>query len=530
MTGVRTVADLLADVPALEVVGPRVATVSAVVYASDEVTPGACFVAIRGRRADGHAFIPDALARGAVLVVGEEPAPANFAPDRAYARVADSRRELGALAAAFYGHPSARMEVVGITGTDGKTTTTNLVEAILAAGGRRTGLMSTVDFKIGERRWQNNSRFTTLEAPDVQRTLAQMADAGVECAVVETTSSGLALHRVYGVRYDVAVVTNITQEHLEVHGTLEAYRRAKAMLFEAVDSSPSKDLPFPVRRACVLNADDRSFEYLKGFARAPVVSYGIDAPADVRAEQVELGTSGTRFRCVLPDGTAFDVETPLVARFNVSNCLAAIAVGHLHGLAPDIMARALRDFGGVPGRMERVEAGQPFAVIVDYAHTADSLAKVLDVLRPVTSGRLIAVFGSAGDRDRVKRPEMGRVAARAADFAVITDEDPREEDAMSILREIAAGAEAAGAREGERFACVVDRRQGIAAALRMARPGDTVLLAGKGHEQSIIVGRAKLPWDDRRVAREELERLGFGGAERGATVAAAQTLSQSEQA
>lgn len=523
-----TVADLLAGVATLEVVGAREAAVSAVVYASDEVAPGACFVAIRGRKADGHAYIRDALARGAALVVGEEPAPADFPPDRAYARVADSRRELGAIAAAFYGHPSARMEVVGITGTDGKTTTTNLVEAILAAGGRRTGLMSTVDFKIGDRRWQNNSRFTTLEAPEVQRTLAQMAGAGVECAVVETTSSGLALHRVHGVAYDVAVITNITQEHLEVHGTLEAYWRAKAMLVEAIGPARAKDLPFPAPRACVLNADDRSFAYLKGFARAPVLSYGIDAPADLRAQDVELGTDGTRFRCVLPDGTAFAVETPLVAKFNVSNCLAAIAVGHLHGLAPDVMARALRDFGGVSGRMERVEAGQPFAVIVDYAHTADSLAKVLDVLRPVTRGRLIAVFGSAGDRDRVKRPEMGRVAARKADFAVITDEDPREEDAMAILREIAAGAEAEGAREGARFTCVVDRRAGIAAALRMARPGDTVLLAGKGHEQSIIIGREKLLWDDRRVAREELERLGFGGAARGAAVA--QSAAQSEQA
>src|SRR5262249_29089694 len=269
-----TIAELLADVPVIEVWGPQTSPVSAVVYASDEAIPGACFVAIRGRRSDGYQFIPDALARGAALVVGGEPPPASFPADRVYARVGDPRRELGTLAAAFYNHPSAHMEVIGVTGTDGKTTTTNLIEALLAAGGQRTGLMSTVDFKINDKRWQNNSRFTTLEAPEIQRTLAQMAGAGVKAAVVETTSSGLFLHRVWGVQYDVAVVTNITSEHLEVHGTLENYRRAKAMLCEAIDPEREKDLPFAVPRICVLNADDASYEYLKSFCRAPVISYG----------------------------------------------------------------------------------------------------------------------------------------------------------------------------------------------------------------------------------------------------------------
>ena len=213
----------------------------------------------------------------------------------------------------------------------------------------------------------------------------------------------------------------------------------------------------------------------------------------------ELRADGTSFRVALPDGSVFDVETPLVARFNVSNCLAAITVGYLHGIPAETVQRALATFGGVSGRMERIDCGQPFTVVVDYAHTADSLAKVLQVLRPVTTGKLIAVFGSAGDRDRVKRPVMGAAAARLADFSVITDEDPREEDAMSILREIAAGAEAEGAREHEHYECIVDRRTGIEAAFRRAAAGDTVLLAGKGHEQSIIVGKAKLPWDDRRV-------------------------------
>jgi UDP-N-acetylmuramoyl-L-alanyl-D-glutamate--2,6-diaminopimelate ligase len=398
-----------------------------------------------------------------------------------------------------------------VTGTDGKTTTTALIEALLAAGGRRTGLMSTVDFKIGGERWPNNTRFTTLEAPEVQALLGRMAGAGVECAIVETTSSGLALHRVRGIAYDVAVVTNITSEHLEVHGTKENYWRAKAMLPEMVDpDAPAKPLPFAVPRACVLNADDASFAYLQPFCRAPIISYSLGGPADVVAEALELGAHGSRFRVRLPDGRAFAVETPLVARYNVANCLAAIAVGYIYGLAPEVMARALSAFPGVPGRMERVDAGQPFAVVVDYAHTADSLEKVLSVLRPLTKGRLMAVFGSAGERDRVKRPAMGAVAARLADFSVITDEDPREEDAAFILREIAAGAEVAGAREHERYACVVGRRAGIATALRLARPGDTVLLAGKGHEQSICIGHEKLPWDDRQVARDVLAELAYG--------------------
>ncbi len=501
----------LAAIPALEVIGPTTGEITTVAYNSAEVTPGACFVAIRGKWRDGHAYIAEALAQGARMIVGIDPAPADWPADRLYVRVADSRRELGALAAALAGRPSERMAVVGVTGTDGKTTTTNLIDAILEAGGIRCGLMSTVDFKAGGARIQNNSRFTTLEAPEVQALLAQMADTGAQCAVLETTSSGLALHRVYGVSYDVAVVTNITSEHLELHGTKEAYWRAKAMLCEAIDPQASKPISPHPPKACVLNADDSSYTYLRDFCQAPILSYAMEAPADVRAERVELRADGSRFDVRLPDGSVFTVETPLVASYNVANCLAAISVGYLFGVPATRITQALATFPGVSGRMERIEMGQPFSVVVDYAHTADSLEKVLRVLRPLTRGRLIVVFGSAGDRDRVKRPVMGAVAARLADFAIITDEDPREEDAASILREIAAGAENAGAREGEQFLCIVGRREGIGAAFARARDGDTVLLAGKGHEQSIIIGKEKLPWDDRRAAREALTALGYTG-------------------
>ena len=503
------IADLLAALPVEEYRGTDNGAVTSVTYESGAVTPGACFVAIRGRNNDGHAYIADALARGATLIVGEEPPPADFPADRTYARVGDSRRELATVAATLAGQPSRKMEVIGVTGTDGKTTTSNIIDAIMTTAGRRTGLMSTVDFKIGAERWANNTRFTTLEAPEVQEMLARMVEQRVECAIVETTSSGLALHRVYQIAYDIAVVTNITSEHLEVHGTLEAYRRAKAMLPESVDPDRRKDLPFDIPKACVFNADDANFAYLKSFCRAPILSYGIDAPADIRAEDLRLGATGSRFRVRLPDGAAFEVDTPLVARYNVANALAALAVGYLHGLSAERMARALKEFPGVPGRMERIEMGQPFTVVVDYAHTADSLEKVLRVLRPLTRNQLLVVFGSAGDRDRVKRPAMGAVAAREADYAVITDEDPREEDAASILSEIAAGADAAGAREGEQYERIVGRRAAIQRALSLAQEGDTVLLAGKGHEQSIVIGREKLPWDDRQVARDVLAELGY---------------------
>lgn len=505
------VAGALASLSQAEVTGVAVGDITSITFNSTDVWPGACFVAIQGRRRDGHAYIGDALRAGALVVVGTEPAPADFPHDRVYARVADSRRELATLAAAFAGRPSERMAVVGVTGTDGKTTVTNLIDAILEAGGYRTGLMSTVDFKIAGQRSQNNTRFTTLEAPDVQTLLARMLEAETQCAILETTSSGLALYRVWATAYDVAVITNITSEHLELHGTQEAYWRAKAMLCEAIDPSAAKPGLPAVPKACVLNADDSSYGFLRNYCRAPIMTYGLGEDANVGAERIDLRADGTRFDARLPDGTRFAVESPLVGSYNVSNCLAAIATGYLFGVMPERMAAALASFPGVSGRMERIQMDQPFTVVVDYAHTADSLEKVLTVLRPLTAGRLIAVFGSAGDRDRVKRPAMGAVAARLADFAVITDEDPRTEDAMSILREIAAGADAAGGHDGETYLCQVGRREGIRAAFGMARAGDTVLLAGKGHEQSIIVGETKLPWDDRRVAREELHALGYTG-------------------
>lgn len=491
-----------------EVSGPVASAITGITYNSREVQPGMIFVAVPGRRQDGHEFIPDALARGAAAVMGARAREELALPaEIAYIRVRNPRRALGLLACELAGQPARAMAVIGVTGTDGKTTTTNLIAAMLDAAGHTTGLTSTVDFKIGDQRIANDTRFTNLEAPEIQDLLARMRDGGVDYAVVETTSSGLELERVAGIEYDVAVVTNMTSEHLEVHGSKQRYWRAKAMLFERVDPRRLKypGPPFIAPRACILNADDTSYAFLTRFCRAPIISYGIDNPgADLRAQELDLRADGSAFTVILPDGRRFQVTTPLIARFNVANCLAAIAAAYSQGVEPEAMAAALSSFTGVPGRMERIAAGQPFTVIVDYAHTAESLRQVLTVLRPLTHGRLIALFGSAGDRDKTKRPEMGAVAAELADWFVITDEDPRTEDAGAILREIARGAEHAGAVEGRDFICQVGRREAIADAFAQARPGDTVVLCGKGHEQSIFIGTEKLPWDDRVVARELL--------------------------
>jgi UDP-N-acetylmuramoyl-L-alanyl-D-glutamate--2,6-diaminopimelate ligase len=297
------------------------------------------------------------------------------------------------------------------------------------------------------------------------------------------------------------VITNITHEHLDFHKTIDAYRQAKARLFEMLDSTRDKGLG--CRPIAILNRDDVSYEVLKPYCRTPILDYGIDTPAAVRAVDIEIHAHSTRFRAILPDSECM-IETPLVGRFNVSNCLAAIATAYSQGITLETIAKGLATVKGVAGRMEHIDEGQPFTVIVDYAHTPGSLEKVLTILRPLTAGKLIVVFGSAGERDIQKRPVMGRIAANLADFFVITDEDPREEDREGILRQIATGAEAIGKRQGRDFLCVADRTQAIAAAIAQARAGDTILLAGKGHEQSIIIGREKLSWDDRRVAREQL--------------------------
>ena len=476
-------------------------------YDSRKVTPGTLFIAVPGTHTDGRKYLAHAAQRGAVAALGpslDSLAPPNSQLPLPYIQVRDVLAALADLACAFYGYPAQQLCTIGVTGTDGKTTTSNLIHTILSEAGKHAGLMTTANFKVLDREWENTTRQSTLESPEVQQLLRSMLDEGVTHAIIEATSHGLELQRVRGCAFDIGVVTNITHEHLDFHKTLENYRRAKARLFEMLDSQRDKGLG--IRPVAILNRDDASYEVLKPYCRVPILDYGIDAPAAIRAVDLQLDAQCTRFRAILPDAEV-DIETQLVGRFNVSNCLAAITVAYSQGLSPAIIARGLARVAGVTGRMERIDEGQPFAVIVDYAHTPDSLAKVLGILRPLTPGNLLVVFGSAGERDVQKRPLMGQIAAQMADFSVITDEDPREEDRVKILREIAGGCEAAGKREGRDFLCIADRTQAIAAAFARAQAGDTILLAGKGHEQSIIIGREKILWDDRRVAREQLRLL-----------------------
>src|SRR5438874_495622 len=481
--------------------------VSQLAYDSRKVTPGTLFIAVPGTHTDGRKYLANAAQRGAVAALGpalDDLVPSDTQLPLPYIPVRNVLAALADLASAFYGYPAQQLCTIGVTGTDGKTTTCNLIHTILSEAGMHAGLMTTANFKIHSEEWENTTRQSTLESLEVQQLLRRMLDDGVTHAVIEATSHGLELQRVRGCAFDVGVVTNITHEHLDFHGTIENYRRAKARLFEMLD--PSRDKGLGIKPIAILNRDDVSYEILKPYCSVPVLDYGIDTSAMIRATDILLDATSTRFRAILPNAE-INIETQLVGQFNVSNCLAAIATAYALGVSPADIAHGLAGVTGVTGRMERIDVGQPFTVIVDYAHTPDSLEKVLRILRSLTTGKLLVVFGSAGERDIQKRPIMGQIAAQLSDFFVITDEDPREENREQILREIATGAQTTGKHEGSDFLCIADRTQAIAAAFHRAQAKDTVLLAGKGHEQSIIIGREKIPWDDRRVAREQLQTL-----------------------
>jgi UDP-N-acetylmuramoyl-L-alanyl-D-glutamate--2,6-diaminopimelate ligase len=478
-----------------------------VVTDSRRARPGALFVAYRGLRHDKHAFIPDALARGAVAVVGERPRETLPLPeDVAYVEVPSGREALAWLCAAFHGFPSRRLILIGVTGTDGKTTTVNLIHSILTAAGFGAGMISTVNAVIGDRVYDTGLHTTTPEAPEVQRYLREMVEAGLTHAVLETTSEGLAQHRVTACDFDIAVLTNLTHDHLDFHGTWENYRAAKAYLFELLHSSARKGLP----KTSILNAEDPSYDYFRRIPADRYLSYAREKPADLMAEEMRFEPGRTRFIARTPVG-AIPVETLLVGEHNVSNILAAVGVGVALGLPLEAIAEGVRRFPGVPGRMERIDEGQDFIAIVDFAHTPNALEHALRIARRMTSGRVIVVFGSPGLRDVQKREMMGRVAGRLADRSVITADDPRTEDLEAILEAIAEGVRAEGRAEGVDFWRIPDRAEAIRFAVSLAKPGDLVIACGKGHEASICYGTVEYPWDEREVMRAALrERLGKG--------------------
>ena len=516
----------ISDVPDVQITGISID--------SRAVKPGHLFVAMKGGTTDGHDYIQQAIDNGAVAVVGERDFVGRIA-NPPYIRLTNTRQALTWLAGSFYLWPARKLTMIGVTGTDGKTTTSNLIFHILKAAGLKAGMISTVNAVIGDEVLDTGFHVTTPDAHDVQFYLAKMVEAGLTHVVLETTSHAWEQHRVDACEFDIGVVTNITHEHLDQHGSFENYRAAKARLFEALAKTSAKPQGNP--RLAVLNRDDSSFEFLANIASANKVDYGLGADAKVRAVEVQNTPSGIQF---VAKSKEFEipVSCKLVGGYNVSNCLAALtATVYGLGIQPEIAAQGTAALEGIPGRMERIDMGQNFTVIVDFAHTPNALKSAIEAARKTFTAksakkkenprdpsrlggskieadqpRVIAVFGSAGLRDKAKRRMMAEIGAELADLCIFTAEDPRVESLAKILDEMAAGATSRGRSEGESFWRIPDRGEAIRFALRLAREGDVVLICGKGHEQSLCFGAKEFLWDDRVAVRAALsELLGLEG-------------------
>ncbi|MDQ2805335.1 MAG: UDP-N-acetylmuramoyl-L-alanyl-D-glutamate--2,6-diaminopimelate ligase [Chloroflexota bacterium] len=489
---------------------PAVA-ITSVAEDSRRVQPGALFLARKGRGTDGHSFIAAALKAGAVAVAGELPLadlPTPLRKGVAYWQVRDGHTAFALLSAAFYGFPSRSMTVIGVTGTDGKTTTSTLLHSILTAAGLRAGLITTIAALIGDQALDTGFHVTTPEAFDLQGYLAQMRDAGCTVAVIETTSHALDQARVAYVDYDVAVVTNVTHEHLDWHGSWEGYMAAKARLFQALATTTRKP---NVPKVAVLNRDDRSYEWLQGTSADRVLTYSLvegQTGADCTASHIKIDRHGTRFTLHTPTGFA-PIRLHLLGRYNIANALAAAAAAQVLGVPLPAIAAGLSAVQRIKGRMEWVHAGD-FDVVVDFAHTPNALGETLRLARTLVppGGRVISVFGSAGLRDVTKRRLMGEVAGRLADYTVVTAEDPRTEDVTAINAAIAEGLTAQGRQLGRDFVLVPDRAAAITAAVAAARPGDFIVTCGKAHEQSMCYGTTETPWDEFAAVRAALAQRG----------------------
>lgn len=482
--------------------------VTAVVQDSRRAAPGSLFVAVRGAHSDGHRFIPQAVGQGAVAVVAEEKAVVETGPDTPVIRVPDSRKALARLAAKFYDYPSRRIKLVGITGTKGKTTTSYLVRSIIEAAGHRAGLIGTIDYRIGDRVYPAPN--TTPESLDLQALFAEMAEQGARYCVLEVSSHALALGRTDECVFEAAAFTNLAHEHLDFHRTMEEYLAAKTLLFSGL--SPDK--------TAVVNVDDAAAGKIIKRTAARVITYGITGPADVRpAGTIGHSISGLSFVVATPAGE-IGIRSSLVGRHNIYNILAAVGLGVALGFSGEAVATGIERMQAVPGRMEKVAAGQPFGVLVDYAHTEGSLRSLLETVREMTGGRVITVFGCGGDRDRAKRPKMGGAAIAGSDVVIVTSDNPRTEDPLTIIGEIESGmttglrmekleppsgvSGAPSRSEKTPYAVIPDRAVAIEAAVRFAGPGDVVVLAGKGHENYQIIGEKKFPFDDRDEARKAI--------------------------
>lgn len=460
---------------------------------SRKVKPGDLFIALKGFTVDGHRFVTQAVEKGASAVLVEEAIPTPGVP---VIEVPDTRRALAVLAAKFYRYPTKELKLIGVTGTNGKTTTTYLIEQLLTDAGHKTGVIGTIQMKVGEKIFPVKN--TTPDTLDLQRSFRMMRDEGCEYSVIEVSSHALALGRTWGSQFHIGVFTNLTQDHLDFHETMEKYREAKGLLFSQLGHGYGDEPEQHVY--AVLNADDRASNYYKQITPAQVITYGIDRAADVQATDIRISASGMEFELKTFRGTK-RVQTRLIGKFNVYNLLAAVSVALIEGVSLDQIVQSIGKIEGVNGRFEPVFAGQPYTVIVDYAHTPDSLENVLKTIREFAEKRVTCVVGCGGDRDRTKRPLMAEIAARYSDWSVFTSDNPRTEDPEAILRDMVAGVQDV---DLNRYTVIPDRREAIQAAIEKAKPGDIVLIAGKGHETYQEIYGVRHDFDDRLVAREAI--------------------------
>ncbi len=485
-------ADLLIGIEHTVITAETGIDIKGIAYDSRQVEPGYLFVCISGFKTDGHLYIDQAIKNGASAILIEK--AIDHIDAVTIIMTANNRKALALLASNFYGRPSHNMKVIGITGTNGKTTTTHLIKAILEEAGLKTGLMGTLYARVDDK--TIDFGHTTPEAPEVEKFMEICQENKAQYVVMEVSSHALDLYRVNCIDFNIAVFTNLTQDHLDYHNSMEQYQASKLRLFNMI--APGN------KNFVAVNADDKySGDFIRA-AKAPVYTYGLSDNSDIKATNVKIDLKGSQFTLSFR-GSTINIKVKLIGMFSIYNVLAAIAVGLGEGIGLEIIKTALEKVNGVPGRFEQVDEGQDFTVVVDYAHTPDGLENILKTGRQLTTNRIITVFGCGGDRDRGKRPLMGEVAARYSDFCVVTSDNPRSEEPEAIINDIVPGLD--GVKDS-RYAIVIDRREAINHAVRLARPGDLLIIAGKGHETYQLVKDKVLDFDDRKVAIEFLKGLG----------------------
>jgi len=493
--------ELVAGIEGCRILGDGEVEVWGIKSNSQKVQPGDLFCCLKGAVADGHAFIPQAMERGAVAALVEDEAVAASYPRLSYAVVPNTRRAMAQAAARFFGEPSQKLRLFGVTGTNGKTTTTYLIASILQAAGYKPGIVGTIGYLVGGR--MQPAVHTTPEAVDLQRLLQEMVAAGQDSAALEVSSHALEQGRVEGCRFVCGVFTNLTRDHLDYHRTMEEYARAKRRLFEQLEPAA----------VAVVNGDDAAGEMMAEATRARVIRYGRDSRADVRLVEAECCLEGISLTLATPCGE-LHLRSRLVGEYNLYNIMAAVGAALGEGIGLEAVAQGVAGLECVPGRFERIDCGQDFLVVVDYAHTDDALENVLAMAQRLARERLITVFGCGGERDPGKRPRMGRVAARYSDLTIITSDNPRREDPLKIIREVEAGV-----REVRRpYIIYPDRYAAIRGALEIAGRGDVVVIAGKGHEDYQLLGDKRIAFDDREVARQILRQKFSGRGQKGKDV------------